>query len=1302
MSVADLVRDLERRGVHLAVDGDALTMRAPKGVLADRDRDALRARKHEILAWLKGDDAEAEPGAPFPLTDIQQAYLVGRAAEMELGRVGCHAYREFEAPSYDLERLEDAWNRLVRRHPMLRAVVRGDLQQVLPEVPPYRIATLDLRGDPDAEARLAALRAERSHHVFDPAAWPLFDIRATLLDDRVRLHVGLDLLVADAVSMVQLFREWGLLCRDPGAVLPAPSASFAQHCRALARSTPSAAEAYWNARLTDLPGGPDLPRQPLAAPPRFTRHSHRLAAPAWSGLKEAARARGLTPSALLATAYADILAAWSRTPRFLVVLTTFAAPPAMAGVVGDFTSTILLESDATPATFAGRATALQKRLAQDLDHAGMSGVRVMRELRRHRPDVLPATAVFTSTLGHDVLAGEPPLAWLGRTVHAITQTPQVAIDHHVLEEQGDLVASWDVVEDLFPPGVVDLMFAAYRRLLDSLASGDGWSGAVGASVDLPPRPAPQVAFTPEPLFAGLLRQAEQMPDRPALIDASGQTSFAELVRLSALAAGRLLALGAGPEKVVAVDLPKSRQQALAALAVLRAGAAYLPLDPALPPARRAELIADTSAIVPDWPALLDGQGEPAALPAVDPASLAYVIFTSGSTGKPKGVMVEHGAALNTVLDLNRRWRVGPADRVLGLSALNFDLSVYDLFGVPAAGGALVLPGEEQRRDPAAWAELVRRHRVTIWNTVPALAAMLAEHGLDPDHPLRLFLLSGDWIPLELVPKLRALAPDAELVSLGGATEAAIWSIFHPIGAPDPAWASVPYGQPLSNQTMHVVDAHGRPCPDWVVGEIEIGGIGLARGYWGDPARSEERFRTDPLTGERRYRTGDLGRFRPNNLIEFLGREDFQVKVGGHRIELGEIEAHLVQHPAVRQAVAAALPVPGQPRQKTLHAFVVAAEEPGGQDKAIQVLERPGRRRLDSQERLPLGQRSAASDFARRRSVRDFAETAVARTAFDEMLGRLAGEEGGLVRHRYPSAGSLYAVQAHLLVRPGRVEGVEGGVYYHDPVEHALVRLGSHLPPVAVAHPPTAKAVEQAAFVLLLVADLAVLRPTYGGAARDFCLLEAGYQGQLLMTDLDETALGLLPVGGLEVDGFRDALALTDDHALVHALAGGVPGAAARPESLAQRLHRHLAERLPDYMVPRRITLVERLPLTANGKVDRQALQPPAEQAPSGSAAETAAIRTLVAEILGTEAVGDHANLFDLGATSLHLVRLQRRLAEQHGERAPAVVDLFRLPTVADIARHLAEAPASTAADSGTARAQRRLEARRQLADRRQR
>jgi amino acid adenylation domain-containing protein len=296
--------------------------------------------------------------------------------------------------------------------------------------------------------------------------------------------------------------------------------------------------------------------------------------------------------------------------------------------------------------------------------------------------------------------------------------------------------------------------------------------------------------------------------------------------------------------------------------------------------------------------------------------LAYVIFTSGSTGTPKGVMIDHRGAVNTILDVNRTWNVGPDDRVLALSSLSFDLSVWDIFGMLAAGGAIVLPRADAQREPLHWLERIRDEKVTVWNTVPALLRMLVEvlevHARDTrdvrdgfESPLRLALLSGDWIPLDLPDRVRALAPRTQLVSLGGATEASIWSIAFPIGRIDPAWKSIPYGRPMANQTFHVLDDRMAPRPDWVPGHLYIGGVGLAKGYWRDPEKTAASFGQHPDTGERLYRTGDLGRALPDGTIELLGREDFQVKIQGYRIELGEIEAALAEHPGVRAAVAAA-------------------------------------------------------------------------------------------------------------------------------------------------------------------------------------------------------------------------------------------------------------------------------------------------------------------------------------------------------------------------------------------------------------
>ncbi len=894
---------------------------------------------------------------PFPLTDMQQAYWLGRRNDLALGSVGCYLYTEFDTSEVDLARAEAAWNQLVCRHDMLRVVIRPDgTQQILPEVPEYRFERLDLRGR-DAEGELERVRRTLAQRVAEPGIWPLFDIRATLLDDRVRLHIGFDLIALDAASIHALRREWARLYDDPSAALPPLELSFRDVVVEEVAHRETAAwrrsEQYWKERAPDLPGAPELPMigDPMRPVNRQFRRRRVVVEPDQAAaLRRQAQAQGLTMPALLAAAYADILAAWSRTSRFAITVTLFNRPdlhPDIGLVLGDFTSTILLEIDAHGGRFEERAAALGHRLAADLEHAEFGGVRALREIARQRSGVAETVPfVFTSTLGfrrgetaEDAASEGAGWDQLGNTVFSVSSTPQVLIDHQISEEDGRLFCNWDAAEGMFPAGMLDDMVAAHRRLLAALAQEDGWSRPVSAALP----PLSRAWFVPvaadDMLHAGFERQARETPRRPALIAPDIELDYETLDTAAAELAGRLLSrLGTNPrDRLVAIGFAKGWRQIVAVLAVLKAGAAYLPIEPHLPAARRRLLIERSRAILLDDAAEVDAALARARtsrvaplLPAIgDPARLAYVIYTSGSTGEPKGVMIEHRAALATIGEVNRRWRVGAEDRVLGLSSLSFDLSVYDMFGPLSAGGALVLPPADAERDPSQWAELLLRHQITVWNSVPALMAMQAEYGLPVGHRLRLVLLSGDWVPVELVSGLRRQLPEATLVALGGATEAAIWSNAHEIEALDLAWPSIPYGTPLAGHMLHIVSARGEPCPDWVVGEIEISGQGLARGYLNDPAQTAERFPTDPATGERRYRTGDLGRFRPYATasagaptpIEFLGREDLQVKIRGYRIELGEVEAALLSHPAVAEAVAVA-PRSADGRQRTLHAFVV--------------------------------------------------------------------------------------------------------------------------------------------------------------------------------------------------------------------------------------------------------------------------------------------------------------------------------------------------------------------------------------------
>jgi amino acid adenylation domain-containing protein len=896
---------------------------------------------------------------PFPLTDIQQAYWIGRAGFLELGYVSTHRYVEVESVDLDLERFSLAWQQLIDRHDMLRAVVLPDgQQQILKEVPPYEMEVLDLRGQDreGVEASLEAVRHRMSHQVLPSDRWPLFEIRASHLNHRrFRLHFSFDALILDIWSRSILFRDWAKFYKNPKAAVEPLELSFRDYV--LAEETLRHSELYqrsqeyWFARLSTLPPSPELPlakKPKVVTIPRFERHRAKLGPETWLRLKSRAAHTGLTPSGALLAAYAETLKVWSKNPRFTVNLTVFnrlPLHPRVNDIVGDFTSvTLLAVENSLQGTFKARALRLQQQLWNDVDHRYVSGVEVLREQAKRRGGTPRAEmpVVFTSGLTHDARRRDPnPMSWMGEVVYSITQTPQVWIDHQVFEESGALVFNWDAVAELFPDGMLEAMFDSYCLFLHRLADDEeSWQETWPETAEklVPPaqleeRTVVNATEASEP--TGLLHtlfasQVPERPDQPAVVAPDRVLTYEELFFRSNQVGRRLRQLGARPNKLVAVVVEKGWEQVVAVLGILGSGAAYVPIEAGLPKERlwyllehgEVDLVLTQSSLNQslEWPdglqrvclddeALTGADNHP--LDAVQgPEDLAYVIYTSGSTGLPKGVMIDHRGAVNTILDINKRFGVGQHDRVLALSALSFDLSVYDIFGTLAAGGTIVMPEQGAARDPSRWAQLIAQEGVTIWNSVPTLMALLVDYVANGPgllaSSLRLVLLSGDWIPLGLPDQIKAQLGEVQIISLGGATEASIWSILYPIETVDRNWKSIPYGRPMVNQRFHVLNEALAPCPLWVPGRLYIGGVGLAKGYWRDEEKTQRGFITHPRTGERLYRTGDLGRYLPDGNIEFLGREDFQVKIQGYRVELGEIESALGQHPGIRMVAAKAV------------------------------------------------------------------------------------------------------------------------------------------------------------------------------------------------------------------------------------------------------------------------------------------------------------------------------------------------------------------------------------------------------------
>jgi amino acid adenylation domain-containing protein len=924
---------------------------------------------------------------PFALTDLQEAYLVGRTDAFELGKVSTYYFTEVDVEGLDVERLAATLRSLIARHDMLRAVVDGDgRQRVLADVPAYEIATVDLASyadDGERVRRLDEIHEEMRGQVLDAAVWPLFDVRVTRIDERTsRLHVGFEALIMDGWSTALFLREWAEAYRGDGVVAPEPGVTYRDYvlaARAI-EGTPLYERSmdYWRERVATLPPAPDLPlkRNPATLDrPEFTHRAVRVGPEAWTRFKQHASAAGITPAGALCTAYAQVLAAWSKSPRFtlnLLVFNRLPLHPDVGKVLGNFSSTSLLEVDsAATDDFAERAARIQQQLWSDMEHGHVSGVRVLRELNKVRGydgrasmPVVFASTVKSTPGGATVEGVVAPLTMLGdsgREVRSSVRTPQVWLDHQALEEAGELVLNWDSVDELFPDGMIDAMFGAYvdvvRELCDDERAWRRPAAALAPATDLERRGAANSTAVPVPaglLHDAFLAQAAARPQAAAVIAPQRTLTYGELDRMSNRVDRWLRGRGVRRGDLVAMVMQKGWEQVVAALAILKSGAAYVPIDAGVPP-ERLRLLLDSAGISvvltqsrveqsTSWPdgtlrlaiddADADAEGDDA-LPAVgaSPDDLAYVIFTSGSTGTPKGVMIEHAGAVNTIADINSRCAISASDRVLGLSAMHFDLSVWDVFGMLAAGGALVLPEPQAHREPGRWADLVAEHHVTVWNSVPALMQMFTEH-VDarqprPDLPLRVVMMSGDWIAVTLPEAIRRVLPDADIWSLGGATEASIWSISYKIDEADATRASIPYGKPMRNQRLHVLDEALRPCPTWVPGDLYIAGIGLARGYLNDPAKTRGAFLRHPATGERLYRTGDVGRYLADANIEFLGREDSQVKIQGYRIELGEVEAGLLKCPSVRSAVAVAAGDRKGP--KRLVAYVVLEQDGAGDD-----------------------------------------------------------------------------------------------------------------------------------------------------------------------------------------------------------------------------------------------------------------------------------------------------------------------------------------------------------------------------------
>jgi amino acid adenylation domain-containing protein len=460
----------------------------------------------------------------------------------------------------------------------------------------------------------------------------------------------------------------------------------------------------------------------------------------------------------------------------------------------------------------------------------------------------------------------------------------------------------------------------------------------------PTHPVPE-ALLPE-LFEA---QVARTPDAMALISGDEALAYAELNARADRLAHQLICLGAGPETLVGLALERSVDMVIALLATLKAGAAYLPLDPEYPAARLAQMLTDAAPVMvlthkrlharlpqtrhmlsleaPELHATLAQAPTHNPPCRLRPSHPACVIYTSGSTGMPKGVVITHRALSTFLAAMTQHLAFRPGDRHLAVTTIAFDISILELFLPLCHGAAVLVATPEEARDPVQLAALIRTRQPHSLQATPSHWELLLQHEASCLHNVRI-LAGGEALPVELA---RALyTRGGEVWNLYGPTEATIWASLHaltPADIADEAAGAVSIGQPLANYRMYVLDPGLEPVPVGVVGELYVAGAGLARGYLKRPGLAAERFVADPYgrePGTRMYRTGDLARWRAEGRLEFVGRADQQVKLRGFRIELGEVEATLKEDPAVAQA-----------------AVVVRDDGPGGPQLVAYVVPTPG-------------------------------------------------------------------------------------------------------------------------------------------------------------------------------------------------------------------------------------------------------------------------------------------------------------------------------------------------------------------------
>jgi len=892
---------------------------------------------------------------PLPARDIEDIYPL---SPMQQGMLFHSLYEQgggdyinqmrVTVQGLDVEDFRAAWQDTVQAHEVLRTRFIWPSQQEQPLQIVQRHAELpfivhDWRDQVALPQVLDALAEEQLQAGLDLSTAPLLRLVLVRIgDDSHELIYTSHHILMDGWSNSQLLGE--VLQRYSGQAPQSRTGRYSDYIGWLQRQDAQASETFWKAQLTQLDEPTRLARScndgtQVLETSGYDHHVQLLEAGQTRRLEAFARARKITLNTLVQGAWLLLLQRYTGQQTVAFGATVSGRPTELPGVeqqVGLFINTLPVIASPRPEQPLGAwlqdLQALNLRL-REFEHTPLFDIQ--RWAGQGGESLFDSLLVFENyPVSAALEKGAPP----GMSFGQVKSQEQTNFPLTVLVDLGETLSlQFAYGREHFNLPVIERLAAHLQQLLQQMAE-SGPDQLLG-EIKLLGETERQLIVrdwnataTPYPLASSIQQLIEaqvlKTPDAEALAFAGTRLNYAQLNARANRLAHKLIELGVGPESLVGIAVERSIEMVVGLLAILKAGGAYVPLDPDYPQDRLRYMIEDSgvewlltqASLVDSLPLapgvrtlVLDQPGDwlDACSPdnpniAVEGENLAYVIYTSGSTGKPKGAGNRHSALTNRLCWMQDAYGLDSQDTVLQKTPFSFDVSVWEFFWPLMTGARLVLAAPGDHRDPARLVELIKREQVSTLHFVPSmLQAFLQDAEVASCLSLKRIVCSGEALPTDARQQVFGKLPNAGLYNLYGPTEAAIdvthWTCV------EEGRDSVPIGQPIANLSCYILDANLEPLPVGVLGELYLGGQGLARGYHRRPALTAERFMVSPLgDGERLYRTGDLARYRTNGVIEYAGRIDHQVKLRGLRIELGEIEARLLEHDQVREAVVVAV------------------------------------------------------------------------------------------------------------------------------------------------------------------------------------------------------------------------------------------------------------------------------------------------------------------------------------------------------------------------------------------------------------